>query len=934
MRRLEGSWRAHESTSPPYSEQQTTEDPLLGPERPVSGGEIRRGERLGRYIVGSPVGMGGGGVVYAAYDDALERPVALKVLWRGAHDPEALAHEAQAIAELSHPNIVTVYDVGVDRGRSFVVMELVDGGSMRRWLERTRPARARIVAMLMQAARGLAHAHGRGIVHRDFKLDNVLVCEDGRVLVTDFGLASPRGAVPRRALAGTPRTMAPEQHAGEAVDHAADQFALCVELYYALYGVHPFGGDSADEQRAAKRAGRVRSFEPGLVPRRVTRAIARGLSARPADRFPSMHALIAAIEGGGRRRWWGAAVAVAVVLGGGSLATGRSGPEPCQPVPAIWSRQDAERVREALRATQTPFAESTEERVDQLLSVYAREWSHNRSLVCERMAQSSMPQRSALEPVERCLHRARLRADALTTVLGQVERGTVGYVARAAELLPSPERCWHRPEPLGRWEDPAWVDLESELAQAQAHGVVGAFEASLKLAERVASVGEDVAAPGLVARARLLEGRAQLELAHPDAAFQALERAYYGAVTVGDDDLASEAAAELLRVATRELADVDLAHKWERTALAVSARLPPYGESEAHLLYARAERANTAGDPKAWIELHREALAIRRRSERPSLSLADSLEGLGQALLHTGRPEPARGLFEEALEIRRSLLGPYHPWLAVAHNNYGVALAIIDEPARAHEHLEAGLQILQSALGPRHPRVGRVLNNLGQFALGRGEATRAREYLEPAVSILESVHGPAHHEPLTARKNLIKALSRSGQPERALTLARRMLADAESGSASVPDLVAIHTLLGSTLRRVGEHEAALGSYRQALAMAEGSSSPSARHPHIQLGMARALVSLGRDEQAARLLRRLRSTTNEPDLESQLAHLLAGIELRRGRPDDALALAQTARDLLPTWARADRRRVQRLDALVEQIQGMSSETSGPSSSTGH
>ncbi|MEM9453742.1 MAG: protein kinase [Myxococcota bacterium] len=926
----ERSWSTWGSTRSPCSEQRTTEDPLLGPERPASGTEIRLGERLGRYIVGSQVGMGGGGVVYAAYDDALERPVALKVLWKGAHDPEAIAHEARAIAELSHPNIVTVYDVGVDRGRSFVVMELVHGGSMRRWLERSRPTPARIVAMLMQAARGLAHAHGRGIVHRDFKLDNVLVGGDGRVLVTDFGLASPRGVVPRRALAGTPRTMAPEQHAGEAVDHTADQFALCVELYYALHGADPFPGESVDDKHAAKKEGRVRAFEPGLVPRRVSRAVARGLSARPVDRFPSMYDLVAAIEGGGHRRWI-AVSAAALVLGGASLTLGSSHPEPCQPEPTIWSRQDAERVREALRATGTPFAESTEERVDQLLSVYAREWSHNRALVCERMAHSPIPQRSALESVERCLHRARLRADALTTVLGQVERETVGYAAAAAELLPSPERCWHRPEPLGRWDDPAWAELESELARAQAHGVVGAFEVSLDVAQHIASAGEAAAAPGLVARARLLEGRAELELAHPELAFQALERAYYGAVTVGDDDLASEAAAELLRVATRELADIDLAHKWERTALASSARLPPYGESEAHLLYARAERANTAGDREAWVELHRQALAIRRRSERPSLSLADSLEGLGQALLHTGRPGSARGLFEEALEIRRSLLGPYHPWLAVAHNNYGVALAMIDEPVRAHEHLEAGLQILESSLGPRHPRVGRVLNNLGKFDLARGEVKRAREYLEPAVSILESIHGPAHHELLTARNNLIKALSRGGQPKRALALARRMLVDAESGSASVTDLVSIHALLGSTLRRVGEHEAALGSYRRALVMAEGLPAAWSRRPHIQLGMARALVSLGRDEQAAGLLRPLRSSTNDRDLESQLASVLAGIELRRGRQDDALALAQTARDLLPTWARADRRRVQRIDAIIEQLQGQlqgsSSETSG-------
>ena len=164
-----------------------------------------------RYLIVGVLGAGAIGVVHAAYDPQLRRRVALKVLRPSASAAGApdLLREARAMAMLQHPNVIAVHDVGDAGGRLFVAMELVDGMTLRQWLARSRsPAEA--IAALVQAGRGLAAAHAAGLVHRDFKPDNVLVGHDGRVRVTDFGLArlgDDRDA--RRA--GTPAYMAPEQ---------------------------------------------------------------------------------------------------------------------------------------------------------------------------------------------------------------------------------------------------------------------------------------------------------------------------------------------------------------------------------------------------------------------------------------------------------------------------------------------------------------------------------------------------------------------------------------------------------------------------------------------------------------------------------------------------------------------------------------------------
>jgi serine/threonine protein kinase len=298
------------------------------------------GKKLGRFTLVERLGAGAMGVVWRAEDPNLGRHVALKLLRRADEDlTERLVREARAMAQVNHPNVVTVYEVGqAEDGTNFIAMELVTGQSLRAWQQAQRRSTREIVAVYIAAARGLAAAHAAGIVHRDFKPDNVLVGSDGRVHVTDFGLAAAKpgdaadAAIRPKQISdvnlttsgsvlGTPAYMAPEQFTGGNVDPRTDQFNFCVALYEALYGQRPFSGSSFSELGDNVMYGRIEAPPPAARVSAPLRAIVvRGLSVKPNARFATMHALIHEL-GRDRARPWrfmrfaAGAVAAALALG-------------------------------------------------------------------------------------------------------------------------------------------------------------------------------------------------------------------------------------------------------------------------------------------------------------------------------------------------------------------------------------------------------------------------------------------------------------------------------------------------------------------------------------------------------------------------------------------------------------------------------------------
>ncbi len=291
-----------------------------------------------RYEIRTRLGSGGMGVVDEGFDLELRRPVAIKRLHSselGDVEPLLLKREAQALATLTHPNVVPVFDIVADGDSIAMVMELVEGTSMTTWLAKPPPVRRRLHA-LRQAAVGLQAVHDRRLVHGDFKPSNVLIDAKGRVRLCDFGLASSaeltrsrKGREQPNDAWGTPRYMSPEQHAGAALTGASDQYSFCVTAWILLTGQVPFVAKPSESLLELKRSGPPPYPATFDAPLRVMRALRRGLEPDPDDRWPSMSALRRELAPRSRRRWTFAGGIVAA-LGGFALVSSPTATPPPQ----------------------------------------------------------------------------------------------------------------------------------------------------------------------------------------------------------------------------------------------------------------------------------------------------------------------------------------------------------------------------------------------------------------------------------------------------------------------------------------------------------------------------------------------------------------------------------------------------------------------------
>jgi serine/threonine protein kinase len=329
-------------------------DGTPGSERPADLVELEAGTVIARYRIVSRLGAGGMGVVYRAHDAQLDREVALKLLRVGEDGTEGrsrMLREAKAAAKIRHPNVVTVYDAGEVFGRVFIAMELIDGITLKAYFRGRKRGWREVVEVMLGAGEGLAAAHQAGLVHRDFKPDNVLVEAGGRVRVLDFGLARPaseadptvqaatlvsssgppvlRTLTQTGMLVGTPAYMAPEQHLARAVDARTDQFAYCVSFYECLYGERPFAGDTQAELTMNVLDGRLLPpRDRGDAPGEIFTLLQRGLAVAPADRYPALGDLLARLRAlvveqerrPARHRLISAAVLVPLLAAGGAVA--------------------------------------------------------------------------------------------------------------------------------------------------------------------------------------------------------------------------------------------------------------------------------------------------------------------------------------------------------------------------------------------------------------------------------------------------------------------------------------------------------------------------------------------------------------------------------------------------------------------------------------
>ena len=372
--------------------------------------DLKEGTRIHRYQILELIGKGGMGAVYKAYDPELDRSIAIKILTVRPHEGETasrpharLMREAQALAKLSHPNVVAVHDVGTYEKGVYIAMEYVKGKTLREWLKEEKPHQKDIIQVLSKAGKGLQAAHSEGIVHRDFKPDNVLIGDKGQVKVLDFGLARAAGAddtavsheKPKSlressfsekllstpltrvdALVGTTVYMGPEHFRFQALDEKTDQFSFCVTLFEALYGKRPFSGNTLEELEKNVTSGSIELPKKVDVPKWIEEIILKGLSVKKEDRFQSMMELLEALENDPeiaktlRRRKQLLVLAfvlgAALFMGIGYVFFSRSG-ELCtgadKKISSIWNEEQKAMIGQAFAKTGLSYANDTFVRV-------------------------------------------------------------------------------------------------------------------------------------------------------------------------------------------------------------------------------------------------------------------------------------------------------------------------------------------------------------------------------------------------------------------------------------------------------------------------------------------------------------------------------------------------------------------------------------------
>lgn len=767
------------------------------------------GRAIGRYEVLQTLGEGGMGTVFLASDPELDREIAIKVIRperSGSEQARArFVREARAMAAVSHPNVVEVFDCGVSGGRPFVAMAYVPGKTLRHWLAGN-PRLDAIVEVMSQAGRGLAAAHEAGLVHRDFKPENVLVDEEGRALVTDFGRARAlEDAVPddvslrsgelditqpqsnpdvtiTGAMLGSPAYMAPEQHCGADVDARADQYAFAVTLHEMLLGRRPFPGPTS---AALVNQKSQPELEMDRLPASLQFAIRRALHPEPSRRFRDMAAMLHAMrEPGPRRRRATLALAgVAVAATTGFMMMPRQS-STCTAGPSriaeAWDDGAAASVRAAFTESAVRDANAKGRRVVAELDAHAEAWVDAYEEIC----------RSDAEAQDRDARMACLddSLDSLAMLRELLETPDPGVVGRAESLtraLGRPSKCVDRKRGDQHGLLPADPG-QREQAQAARRDLRRA-----KTLERVGRLGEARAlAEGGLATARTLDhapllAHAMTTLASTREAEGEYEEAHAmlrEAVSIAEADgawrWAIGALVEESWVVGYRLRDPERGLRLSRQAEALLSRTGPLPQIEASLHQNRGALFQVSGRLDDACDEMQRALDIREANpdgySNPTiatLAIAGSRENLGSCMVMVKRPEDAIFHLARAHEETASVLGADHVGVASIDQALAQALDSLGRFTEALEHAKSAARIYDEKLEPDDPMRAQALASLGYVHASLGNLADAASALRESSRLLRRIEGRDSIIAWVWQANAADAHLEAGELERAAELA-------------------------------------------------------------------------------------------------------------------------------------------------------------------
>jgi serine/threonine-protein kinase len=767
-----------------------------------------------RYVVERPLGSGAMGLVYEAWDAQLQRRVALKFLKSGVADEreaQRMVREAQALARVTHPNVVVVHDYGAHDGLVYVAMELVRGVTLRAW-QAGKPWRE-VVAMYQQAGAGLAAAHRAGVVHRDFKPENVLVSDDGRARVVDFGIAQLRGEAgapgtdgPQDVqptathsfaggLVGTPAYMSPEQLRGERSDARSDQFAFCVALYEALTGERPFTGTSLAELRAVVERGVPTPVAGTRVRAAVLKALRRGLENDPAQRWPDVETLLRALDSASRRRTPRVAGALAAValgalfLGLGLWHRSTRCTGAAEEIDGAWNDAVKASTHAAFVASGSPLAEPTFSRVVPLTEAWRAAWVQITTAACRATRVDGSQPDAVFEARRACLARQLERFSATTQVWRSADLRTVADAVTSVKALPSPEDCSEAAVARAGAQVPASEALRREVdrlrpqvATAAALAVTGRGD---EAARQLEALWPDVARTQwqpLLAEAAIARSRAAIRRSRLSEAERFALDAVDAAERSGDALALAHArllAFEVVGVRLQRLNDMRLLH---RSAAVAIERAGDSRALRASLAELRADAESGLGRPVEAREAALEAIALREQlGGKDDPALAPALVSLARVGFYdSGLGAGWEAHLERAIALQTRALGERHPDLARSLR-FRAVLTFRDKRGDGREDAERAVAIVQESLG-ESIELAEALGSLGQLHFEHRDIAAARKSLEAAVALEEKLLEPNHPLHLQTLNNLANAMLYDGQPrfDDAFNLRTRLLALADA----------------------------------------------------------------------------------------------------------------------------------------------------------
>ncbi|MEZ4453708.1 MAG: tetratricopeptide repeat protein [Nannocystaceae bacterium] len=829
---------------------------------------LRRGAAIDRYQIVDVLGAGGMGIVYLAHDRELDRRIALKVLRTLEHQDTrarvSVLREAQAMARLVHPNVIAVHDVGVVDGRVFLVMDYVDGAPLSRWLDEEGRGWREVVAVFLQAGQGLAAAHAAGLVHRDFKPENVLVAADGRVLVGDFGLARAEsdlaGPGASGRLVGTPAYMAPEILVGE-VDARADVFAFAVALWEALYRQHPYGA------RVLGELGPLAPPPRGAgVPPWVRAALVRGLDPDPESRTPSMVALLADLDRdpAKRRRSVAAITAVVVAIAGAVLVPLALRDRPCAGASAllrgVWDDERRAAVRDALGSTGTPWGADSLHSVESGLDAYAASWAAMREEACAATRIRGEQSDAILDLRVHCLDERREGLRQLVGLLADADAETALGAARGVHSLPRVNACADVASLTARVPPPddptqrARVDAARDaLARVQSLHFAGRWREGEREAAGLVESARALGYKPLIAEALITWSLLLDRVGEYERASAAMTEALYAAEAGRDRRLAATAMIERIWLDGHQLTRHDAALESGRHAHALLEGLGGDDELRGLLLSNESAVYGYLGRYDEAEATAREALRLREAVYgHEHFQVAIATNNLAATLAWMGRDDEALGLQEEALALYERIVGPRHP--QTLHTLVNVASSLsrrgrLDEAWATAERARDGLV---AAHGPEHAAVAAAENMLGLIAMAQERPAIARAHFERAIAIGRIARGDDHPTIAHYTGSLGEALGQEGRRAEAIVALReaieRCLKIGDPVQAARDQAVLARVLLDA-----GEAAEARVVVEDALAVQEAKEPNPRIVAEARLVLARALLEAPTDLERARIL---------------------------------------------------------------------------------